>query len=166
MNRGHKIRSLVVKQVLKGMIIVLTRVKVWKLGSTLLPTMSILQTIHHFLPPLALPIHLPLTLRAEATFSLCELVFEKQPLLTTGQFSIVHVQNSSHDSYAKLIASSVVKCRPANSHGSAMSLTVFYLFSRPHDKTPQSHDFWGKIILKWNISCKIKKWKIYGKLVT
>ena len=33
--------------------------------------------------------------------------------------------------------------RPANSHGSAVSLTVFYLFSRPHDKTPQSHDFGG-----------------------
>lgn len=27
-------------------------------------------------------------------------------------------------------------------------LAVFYLFSRPHNKTTQSHDFWGKIILK------------------
>ena len=34
------------------------------------------------------------TLRAEATFSLCELAYEKQPLPTTVQFSIVHARNS------------------------------------------------------------------------
>ena len=34
------------------------------------------------------------TLRGEATFSLCELACEKQPLPTTVQFSIVHARNS------------------------------------------------------------------------
>ena len=51
------------------------------------------------------------TLRAEATFSLCELACEKQPLPTTVQFSIVHARNSSRDSQAKLIVRSVVKWR-------------------------------------------------------
>ena len=40
----------------------------------------------------------PATLRAEATFSQCELACEKQPLPTTVQFSIVHARNSSRDS--------------------------------------------------------------------
>ena len=36
---------------------------------------------------------------------------------------------------------------------SAVSITISYLFSWPHDSTPkpQSHSFWGKI-LKWNIT--------------
>ena len=36
---------------------------------------------------------------------------------------------------------------------SAVIITIFYLFSWPHDSTPnsQSHSFWGKI-LKWNIT--------------
>ena len=58
MNRVPKIRSVVVKQVAKWMIIVLTRVKVWILGSTLLPTISILQTTitsQHPPPPTAFP---------------------------------------------------------------------------------------------------------------
>ena len=49
------------------------------------------------------------TLRAEATFSLCELACEKQPLTTTVQFSIVHARNLSRDSQAKLIVRAVVK---------------------------------------------------------
>ena len=49
-----------------------------------------------------------LTLRAEATFSLCELSCEKQPLLTTIQFSIMHVRNSSCNSPTKLIVGSIV----------------------------------------------------------
>ena len=43
------------------------------------------------------------TLRAETTFSLCE--------LTAVQFSIVHAQNSSRDSQAKLIVRFVIKWR-------------------------------------------------------
>ena len=63
MNQGHKIRSVVVKQVSKWMIIVLTRVEVWRVGSTLLPTSSIEYPAANYpissllLPP---PIHLPL----------------------------------------------------------------------------------------------------------
>ena len=34
--------------------------------------------------------------------------------------------------------------RPANSHGSAVGLTIFCHFSRSHDKAPQSHGFWEK----------------------
>ena len=49
------------------------------------------------------------TLRAEATFSLSELSCEKQPLLTTVLFSIMHARNLSRDSQAKLIVWSVVK---------------------------------------------------------
>ena len=51
------------------------------------------------------------TLRAEATFSLCELSCEKWPLPTTVQFSIEHARNSSRDSQAKLIVRSDVKWR-------------------------------------------------------
>ena len=32
--------------------------------------------------------------------------------------------------------------RPANSHGSAVSLTIFCYLARSHDKAPQSHGFW------------------------
>ena len=62
MNQGNKIRSVVVKQVSKWMIIVLTRVKVWRVASTLLPTSSIEYPATNYplpsLPPS--PIHLPL----------------------------------------------------------------------------------------------------------
>ena len=51
------------------------------------------------------------TLRAEATFLLCELSCEKQPLPTTIQFSILDARNSSHDSQVKLIVRSVIKWR-------------------------------------------------------
>ena len=37
--------------------------------------------------------------------------------------------------------------RPANSHDSPVSRTIFELFSRPHNKISQSHVFWGNIIL-------------------
>ena len=38
---------------------------------------------------------------------------------------------------------------PANFHDSAVSLTIFQLFSRPQDS--KSHGFLGNIILKWNV---------------
>ena len=41
-----------------------------------------------------------------------------------------------------------VSNRPANSHGSAVSLTIFCHFSRSHDKAPQSHGFLEKNFLK------------------
>ena len=51
----------------------------------------------------------PSTPRAEATFSLCEMLCKKWPLSTSVQFSIVNARNSSRDSQAKLIVRSVIK---------------------------------------------------------
>ena len=44
----------------------------------------------------------------------------------------------SIESVVKLMSSQVdpFHFRPTNSHNSALSLTIFYLFLWPHDKTP------------------------------
>ena len=39
-------------------------------------------------------------------------------------------------------------CRPANSHGFAVSLTIFCHFSRSHDKAPNLTVFWEKSFSK------------------
>ena len=43
--------------------------------------------------------------------------------------------------------------RPANSHDSAVSLTIFKLFSRPYDKSPNLTVFLGNVILKSEMKC-------------
>ena len=52
--------------------------------------------------------------------------------------------------------------RPANSHDSPVSRTIFELFSRPHNTISQSHVFWGNIILIWNVTLLNKKRNFAG----
>ena len=52
--------------------------------------------------------------------------------------------------------------RPANSHDSPVSRTIFELFSRPHNMISQSHVFWGNIILIWNVTLLNKKGNFAG----
>ena len=68
------------------------------------------------------------TLRAEASFSLCELSCEKYSLQTTVQSSIVYARNSSRDSQAKLIVTFVVKWREF--HGNKKIATTLICYAR------------------------------------
>ena len=83
------------------------------------------------------------TLRAEATFSLCELLCEKKPLPTTVQFSVVYARNSLRDLPAKLIVRPVVKWHEFSLHKTPKTHTLNWprtgktLFSRFLDRFEQ-----------------------------
>ena len=88
-------------------------------------------------------------------------IYEKCLRIERNELHIVRV-------FEELVSQNTVR-RPANSHGSAVSLAIFCHFSLSHDKAPNLTGFCrflGKIFLKWNkLSCWIKMEYLRGILV-